>query len=79
VLYTSGGRIVFTPIELPRSLVVEASDQGPGIANLNDVLSGTYRSKTGLGKGIIGVRRLATRFTFHTAPSGTRIEAEVRL
>lgn len=78
VLYTSGGRMVFTPTQVPRSLVVQASDEGPGIANLNEVLSGRYRSKTGLGKGLLGVRRLATRFTIHTDSDGTRIEAEVR-
>jgi serine/threonine-protein kinase RsbT len=58
---------------------VRATDQGPGIPNLNEVLSGRYRSKTGLGKGLIGVKRLATRFTIHTDASGTHIEAEVRL
>jgi serine/threonine-protein kinase RsbT len=79
VRYTSGGEIVLTAIQDPKSLIVRARDQGPGIPNLNDVLSGRYRSKTGLGKGLIGVRRLATRFTIHTDTTGTHIEAEVRL
>lgn len=79
VLYTPGGEIVLTAVHDPKSLIVRARDQGPGIPNLNDVLSGRYRSKTGLGKGLIGVRRLATRFTIHTDTGGTQIEAEVRL
>jgi serine/threonine-protein kinase RsbT len=79
VLYTSGGRVVFVPTQNPRSLVVRATDQGPGIPNLTDVLSGRYRSKTGLGKGLIGVKRLATRFAIQTDATGTQIEAEVRL
>jgi len=78
VLYTAGGRMTFTPAMVPRSLVVQASDNGPGIPNLNEVLAGRYRSKTGLGKGLIGVKRLSTRFTIHSAPNGTCVEAEVR-
>jgi serine/threonine-protein kinase RsbT len=79
VLYTRGGRIAFEPCQDPRCLVVRATDDGPGIPNLSDVLAGRYRSKTGLGKGLIGVKRLSSRFTIHTDSSGTRIEAEVRL
>lgn len=79
VLYTAGGTIAFEVCRDPRSLVVRASDEGPGIPNLSDVLAGRYRSKTGLGKGLLGVRRLSSRFTIHTDSSGTRVEAEVRL
>ncbi|HKY34651.1 MAG TPA: ATP-binding protein [Polyangiaceae bacterium] len=79
VLYTPGGRIAFELWHDPRSLVVRATDNGPGIPNLSDVLAGRYRSKTGLGKGLLGVRRLSSRFTIHTDSAGTRIEAEVRL
>lgn len=79
VMYTSGGRIVFTPAQSPRSLGVRATDGGPGIPNVAEVLSGNYRSKTGLGKGLVGVKRLATRFTIETNPNGTHIQVEVRL
>jgi serine/threonine-protein kinase RsbT len=79
VLYTRGGRLVLTPTQSPRSLVVVATDQGPGIPNLDEVLSGRYRSKTGLGKGLLGVKRLATRFMIQTDARGTQVEAEVRL
>jgi serine/threonine-protein kinase RsbT len=79
VLYTAGGRIAFEVCRDPRSLVVRASDEGPGIPNLTEVLAGRHRSRTGLGKGLLTVRRLSTRFTIHSGSSGTRIEAEVRL
>lgn len=79
VLYTTGGRIAFEPLQSPRSLLVRATDDGPGIVNLDEVLAGRYRSKTGLGKGLLGVKRLSSRFTIHTDSAGTRIEAEVRL
>jgi len=79
VLYTSGGCIELRPCDSPPSLVVRADDDGPGIANLDEILSGRYRSKTGLGKGLLGAKRLANRFEIETSPRGTRIEAEVRL
>jgi serine/threonine-protein kinase RsbT len=43
------------------------------------VMSGEYRSKTGLGRGIIGTKRLADSFDIATSSKGTQILAEVRL
>ena len=43
------------------------------------MLSGRYRSRTGLGKGLLGVKKLSTRFDLETGPSGTRVEAEIAL
>lgn len=79
VLYTPGGRIDFGPSHNPRGLVVRATDEGAGIANLDEVLSGRHRSSTGLGRGLIAAKRLAHRFQIETGPGGTRIEAHVRL
>jgi serine/threonine-protein kinase RsbT len=59
--------------------MVTASDRGNGIAQLDDILAGRYRSKSGLGKGLSGVRKIADRFDVHSAPTGTRVEAEVEL
>jgi len=42
-------------------------------------MSGKYRSTTGLGRGLLGVKRLADRFTIKTGKGGTSIEAEVLL
>jgi serine/threonine-protein kinase RsbT len=80
VAYTPGGelevRVYRGP---PLRVAISAHDRGTGIANLDEVLSGRYRSKTGLGRGLIGVKRLMQRFHVETGPSGTRIEAEVTL
>ncbi len=78
--YTSGGTITFAPRdEFPRRLVIVAEDQGPGIPNLAEVLAGNYRSRTGLGRGLLGVQRLMDRFDVRTSSRGTRIEVETSL
>ncbi len=41
---------------------VIATDQGPGIADIDAVLSPKYRSKTGMGVGLRGSRRLMDQF-----------------
>ena len=75
-VYAGGGRVeysvegVSTP---PPLLVVEVSDRGPGIARLDEVLSGRYRSSTGMGLGIIGARRLMDHFEVSSSSAGTTI------
>ncbi len=44
-----------------------------------EILAGRYKSKTGMGRGIIGVKRLADRFHIDSGPKGTRVEIEVHL
>jgi len=78
VLYTPRGKMAFTLSDSPRMFVVRAVDEGPGIPNLEEVLSGNYRSKTGLGQGLVGVKRLATRFSVLTDATGTQVEVQVR-
>src|SRR3954468_20870792 len=54
--YAGGGRVEFE-VEgetVPQLLVIRVSDDGPGIAQLEEVLDGTYRSTTGMGIGLIG-------------------------
>lgn len=60
-------------------MVIRAIDRGPGIPNLAHVMSGEYRSRTGLGRGIIGTKRLADHFDIVTGSFGTQILAEVEL
>jgi signal transduction histidine kinase/ActR/RegA family two-component response regulator len=58
--YANGGRVEFH-VEgegRPQTLLIEVKDQGPGIAELESVLLGQYRSATGMGLGIMGARRL---------------------
>ncbi|PRP91042.1 Serine/threonine-protein kinase RsbT [Enhygromyxa salina] len=71
--YTGGGRIRFRVDTLTESIIVVAEDDGPGITNLDEILSGGYRSRTGLGRGLLGSRELADRFDIQTAPAGTTV------
>ena len=78
--YASGGQMELTVEGSERrSIVIRATDAGAGIANLAEILGGKYRSRTGLGLGILGVKRLATDFRIDTGPRGTTIEARVAL
>jgi signal transduction histidine kinase len=68
--YAGGGRVEFA-IEgeaLPQVLLIRISDQGPGIAALDDILAGRYRSATGMGLGIIGTKRLLDGFDIESHP-----------
>jgi signal transduction histidine kinase len=59
---------------------VTVTDQGPGITDLRRVLSGSYRSATGMGLGIVGSRRLMDRFEVETGPrAGTRVTMAKRV
>src|SRR5205085_4982402 len=59
-----------------RGLELVCEDNGPGIPDVEQILSGNFQSKTGLGKGITGSQRLMDEFRIQTAPGkGTRIEA----
>lgn len=78
VSYAGEGHVELEPrYAEPPVLRIVAFDRGPGIKNLEEILSGEYRSKTGLGKGIAGVKKLATKFDVKTGPKGTRVEAEI--
>jgi signal transduction histidine kinase/CheY-like chemotaxis protein len=58
----------------PQVLVARVSDQGPGIADVSLILSGRYRSTTGMGLGILGARRLMDRFAIESDPGkGTTV------
>jgi signal transduction histidine kinase len=71
-----GGRVefAFNPSARPQSLSVSVIDGGPGIANLDAVLSGKHRSATGMGVGLMGSRRLMDTFEIDTKPGkGTTV------
>ena len=53
---------------------IVAEDQGPGIADVEAVLSGRYRGRHGRARGLQSVQRLASSFQLETGPAGTRIE-----
>ena len=70
--YARGGRVLLA--RDGEALRIEVSDDGPGIPHLDDVLSGAYRSSTGLGQGLVGVHRLMDDVHIDTsAEVGTRV------
>ena len=76
VQYGGGGRVEFSVegATVPQLLLVRVTDQGPGIRNLRDILEGRYRSRTGMGLGILGARRLMDQFQIDSEPGrGTRV------
>jgi len=78
VNYTPGGRIELALVPGPiRKLRIVAIDSGNGIANLEEIMAGRYRSRTGLGKGLLGVKRLSDQFDVKTDAKGTRVEVVV--
>ena len=60
----------------PQRLLVRVADRGPGISQLDDVLSGRFRSRTGMGIGIQGARRLMDRFGIESSSHGTTVVLE---
>jgi signal transduction histidine kinase len=74
--YASDGRVNFDLDERDRErfLSIRVSDRGPGIPHIETILSGQYRSPTGMGLGITGARRLSDEFDIDTAPGkGTTV------
>jgi serine/threonine-protein kinase RsbT len=80
VLYADKGTIELGPAgNSARTMLIKAVDEGPGIPNLEHILSGNYKSKTGLGRGLAGTKRLADRFDVKTGQRGTTVLVEVTL
>jgi len=75
--YAGGGRAEFSidPAASPQVFAVRISDKGKGIADLDAILSGQYRSATGMGLGLVGARRLMDHFKIDSKPGkGTIVE-----
>ena len=73
--YASGGRLeyLFHMHAQPQRLEIRCSDAGPGIADLERILDGTYQSPTGMGLGIIGARRLMDHFDILSSAAGATV------
>ncbi|HEY2322125.1 MAG TPA: ATP-binding protein [Thermoanaerobaculia bacterium] len=73
--YAGGGIIDFRidGTTAPQLLQIIVRDRGSGIRNLDEILSGKYHSKTGMGLGIVGARRLLDRVDIESSPKGTTI------
>lgn len=71
--YAQGGAVSFGA-DLDGSLFsVAVTDRGDGIPHIEKVLSGSYRSTTGMGMGIVGTKRLMDEFSIETGPAGTSV------
>ncbi len=72
----AGGGIIDFRVEgnsAPQLLMIIVRDRGPGIPNLDEILSGRYQSSTGMGLGIVGAHRLLDRVDIDSSPAGTTI------
>ncbi|MEO8380641.1 MAG: ATP-binding protein [Acidobacteriota bacterium] len=80
--YAGGGRMELgvERSDGTSSLVLTVIDRGPGIPNLEEVLGGRYQSRTGMGVGLIGARRLMDDMQISTSPEkGTTVVLRKRL
>ena len=76
--YAMEGTIVLSRVNDKgrKGVKVTATDSGPGISNLDEILSGGYVSKTGMGLGLLGTKRLMDQFDVQsTVGSGTKVTA----
>ncbi|HET8569714.1 MAG TPA: ATP-binding protein [Candidatus Limnocylindria bacterium] len=71
--YAGGGKVEFAVSADRPMFVVTVSDAGHGIPDLARVLDGRYRSKTGMGLGIVGSRRLMDHFEIASTSDGTTV------
>jgi signal transduction histidine kinase/CheY-like chemotaxis protein len=73
--YAGGGRTEFRVegSRAPQLLTVTVRDRGPGIANLDEILAGRYRSRTGMGLGLVGAHRLMDRVEIDSSSAGTAV------
>jgi signal transduction histidine kinase/ActR/RegA family two-component response regulator len=72
--YGGSGRVLFSFEHAERdTFLIVVEDSGPGIANLDAILAGTYISSSGMGLGVIGSRRLMDGLDIDSSPKGTRV------
>ncbi|HET8825150.1 MAG TPA: ATP-binding protein [Terriglobales bacterium] len=65
--YAGGGVVEFRIDRAPTPVfVISVRDKGKGIPNLRDILNGKYISRSGMGLGIIGAKRLMDEFDIQT-------------
>ncbi len=73
--YAGGGTVRYALTEGgPCRFQIQIADRGTGIADVQAILDGRYKSQTGLGRGILGAKRLMDHFEITSAPhSGTTV------
>jgi len=66
--YVGSAKVSFGVDEVPEpAMFISVEDKGKGIPNLQEILDGRYSSKTGMGLGIVGARRLMDSFEIESA------------
>lgn len=75
--YAVEGIICLEVVKRPRpGIRITAKDDGPGIRDLDSILSGTYESRSGLGLGLRGSRQMVDQFDIASFPGqGTKVVA----
>ncbi|MGC8913818.1 MAG: ATP-binding protein [Thermoplasmata archaeon] len=71
IQYVGKGKIKITIDE--NTVILTSEDNGKGIEHLDEILAGRYRSKHGLGKGLLAVKNLMDEMKIDTSPEGTKI------
>ena len=76
-LYADTGRIYFEIIDQinRKGLKISATDNGPGIPDISQVMQDGYSTSGGLGAGLPGVKRLMDQFDIQSSGEETKIEA----
>lgn len=77
---THGGIISLSPLDAPGRVGLElvASDDGPGIADIDHAMCDGVSENGGLGSGLPGTRRLMDEFEISSRPGiGTRVVARL--
>jgi serine/threonine-protein kinase RsbT len=77
--YAGTGTIAIAGLNDGRpGIEIVATDQGPGVTDLDLVLSGDYESRTGLGIGLRGSKKLMDEFVIESVPGeGTTVRARM--
>jgi signal transduction histidine kinase/CheY-like chemotaxis protein len=78
--YAKRGKIEYSTDDNSGEFQAIVNDEGPGIANVKQILRGEYVSETGMGVGLLGAKRLMDDFRIETKPGkGTTIAVGKKL
>jgi serine/threonine-protein kinase RsbT len=74
-LYHACSKGIFYCELIDQGIRFMVTDDGPGILNVDEALSGKKTSSRGLGLGLSGVKRLMDEFQIETSTRGTKVVA----
>lgn len=79
VEYASDAVVEFSVASSPPTFTITVNDRGPGIPRVAEIFAGQYHSPTGLGKGMVGARRLMDQMDVETGEQGTTVRLVKKL